>query len=184
MSDIKRNILIAALAIILLIALIVGVWSLAASLSNKNNAPDDETSDNLTPDYPPQATDPNQSPMESDPGGELETSEGGGGVNLTYSSVAFVDLSEGSVSLYYANPSKSTQDMVVRLVVDDEIICSSQRLTPGNQIKSLPLNEEVIDKLAVGGYDAKYVVGCYDRVTSEKAAIELIGGGVVLTVTE
>ena len=183
MDDKKRKILTIAL-FALLALLIVGIIIICLLL----NIDDSDDSNKIVPDYPPQATDPNQSPMENDPGGVLETSEGGAGVNLTYTAIATVHLSKGTVELYYANPSKSTQDMVVTLVLDNEnneVVCRSQRITPGNQVKELPLDESIKDLLEVGaGYNAKYVVGCYDPETNEKAIVELEGGGVVVTVVE
>ena len=183
MDDKKRKILTIAL-FALLALLIIGIIVVCLIL----NGGDNDDANKIVPDYPPQATDPNQSPMENDPGGVLETSEGGAGVNLTYTATATAHLSEGVVKLYYANPSKSTQDMVVTLVLDNEnneIVCRSQRITPGNQVNELPLDESIKDLLEVGaGYNAKYVVGCYNPETSEKAIVELEGGGVVLSVVE
>ena len=138
----------------------------------------------LLPDYPPQETDPNQKPMDNDPGGSFETAEGAEGVNLTYELSATVDLSDESVSLYYANPSKSTQDMVVKLVVDDKIICASKKLVPGNEINNLSLEAGMKDVLTVGGYDAKFVIGCYDPQSSEKAVVDLVVDKVRVTVVE
>lgn len=181
MDEKKRKILTAAL-FILLALLLIGIIIICILLNiNKNKEPD-----KIVPDYPPQETDENQSPMENDPGGTLETSEGGAGVNLTYTAVAKADLSEGKVKLYYANPSKSTQDMVVTLVAvkSNTVICRSQRITAGNQVRELPLDEKAKELLSAGEYEAKYVVGCYDPKTNEKAIVELEGGGVVLTVVE
>ena len=128
----------------------------------------------LVPDYPPQEADPNQSPMENEPDGTLETQVGGTGVNITYTTKATAYLSEDKVELYCANPSKSLQDMVITLVVDDVIICRSQRVTPGNQIKSLALDEDAKKSLEAGTYStAQFLIGCYDPETSEKAALEL-----------
>ena len=179
----KKKILIiilSALSVLLVAGIIVCVVLLNVQTPNV------EESDKLVPDYPPQETDPNQRPMESDPGGTLETEEGGAGVNLTYTDTAIVNLTDGTVKLYYANPSKSTQDMVVTLVLENgnTVICRSQRITPGNQVKELPLDENAKEILKTGGYDAKYVVGCYDPNTNEKAIVELVGSGVVVTVVE
>lgn len=188
MNNTKRNILIAVLAVILLIVIIVSVVLIANMVTDAKNKDKDsdssETSDQLLPDYPPQEVDPNQKPMDKDPGGKFETAEGAEGVNLTYELSATVDLSDESVSLYYANPSKSTQDMVVKLVVDDKIICASKKLVPGNQLSKLDLEPGMKNKLAVGGYDAKFVIGCYDPQSSEKALVDLVVDGVRVTVVE
>lgn len=183
MDDKKKKILIISLSALLLL-LIIGII-ICVILLNADKPVVDE-SDKIVPDYPPQETDPNQTPMEGDPGGTLEIEEGGAGVNLTYTATATVDLSDGTVKLYYANPSKSTQDMVVSLVLENEnlVICRSQRITAGNQIRELTLEESAKEKLEVGGYKAKYVVGCYDHDTNEKAIVELVGSGVVVTVVE
>ena len=183
MEDKNRKILI-VLLVALLVLLIAGIVIVCVML-NRGSEPAE--TDKIVPDYPPQATDPNQAPMENDPGGTLETEDGGAGVNLTYSATATIDLSEGLVTLYYANPSKSTQDMVATLVLEngDVVVCRSQRITPGNQVRELPLEESVRELLEVGaGYNAKFVVGCYDPNTNEKAIVELVGGGVVVKVEE
>jgi hypothetical protein len=183
MDDKKRKLLIAGL-IALLALIIIGIIITCVVLNIDKDT--DDGGDKIVPDYPPQATDPNQSPMDNDPGGTLETEDGGAGVNLTYTATATVDLSEGIVTLYYANPSKSTQDMVVSLVLDsgDVVLCRSQRITAGNQIRELPLEESAREALDLGGYNARYVVGCYDPNTNEKAVVELVGGGVLVTVVE
>ena len=183
MDDKKKKILIISLSALLLV-LIIGIIVCVVMLNN--NKPTVDESDKLVPDYPPQETEPNQAPMEGDPGGTIETEAGGAGVNLTYTATATVDLSEGTVKLYYANPSKSTQDMVVSLVLENEntVICRSQTITAGNQVSELPLEASAKEMLEVGGYNARYVVGCYDPNTNEKAIVELVGSGVVVTVVE
>ena len=188
MEDKKRKILMISL-IALLILLVIGIIVCVILLNTDKDPAVQNNSNNsnqIVPDYPPQETDPHQSPMDNDPGGTLEVEDGGAGVNLTYTATATVDLSEEKVTLYYANPSKSTQDMVVALVIDDKVICRSQRITPGNQIRELSLAEGVKDSLKADGsrYDAQYVVGCYNPETNEKAIVELIGSGVVVTVVE
>ena len=184
MDDKKRKIIIAAL-LALLSLLIIAVVVCVIVLNVKDNVEDDK----IIPDYPPQATDPNQSPMDNDPGGTLEVEEGGGGVNVTYIANATVYLSENRVELYYANPSKSTQDMVIALVLEngETVVCRSQRITPGNQIRELTLNEDVKSVLEEGGegtYNAKFVVGCYDPNTNEKAIVELVSNDILVNVVK
>ena len=194
MDDKKKKILTISL-IALLVLLIIGIIILCVALANPREGdggsggvnPDIKDTDKLVPDYPPQDEDPNQAPMENDPGGTLETEEGGGAVNITYGEEAKVDLSDGKVTIYCANPSKSTRDMVITLVLDngsDTIVGRSQRVTPGNQIIEIPLEESAKELLLVGGYNAKYVVGCYDPVTNEKDSVELEAKGIVLTVVQ
>ena len=195
MDEKKKKILIISL-IALLILLLIGIIVLCVALSNPRDGGDGSGDivntdvndpDKIVPDYPPQDEDPNQAPMENDPGGKLETEEGGGAVNITYGEEAKVDLSDGKVTLYCANPSKSTRDMVIALVLDngtDTVVCRSQRVTPGNQIRELTLNDSAKELLLVGGYNAKYVVGCYDPETNEKDSVELEAKGIVLTVVQ
>ena len=138
----------------------------------------------LIPDYQPTETDANSLPIEIDPSVNIETQAGQDAINITYTNKATVDLSDGTVRLYYANPSKSKVDVVVSLVVQDKIICQSQRIAPGHQINTLPLLDEAKSFLIVGGYDAKYVVGCYDPETNQKDLVEIEGGVVHLEVVE
>ena len=195
MDDNKKKKILTVSLIALLALLIIGIIILCVVLANPRNSDgngdfvntDANDPDKIVPDYPPQDEDPNQAPMENDPGGQLETEEGGGAVNITYGQDARVDLSEGKVTLYCANPSKSTRDMVITLVLDNgsnTVICRSQRVTPGNQIKELPLDENAKEVLLAGGYNAKYVVGCYNPVSNEKDTVELETKGIVLTVVE
>lgn len=144
--------------------------------------PDEEKP--LVPDYPPMETESNQTPVEGDPNETLPTSAGQTGVNLTYSSEAKIDLSEEKVTLYFVNPTKSLQNMMVSLEINGIPVCRSKIITPGNKIESLPLIDGVAEKLSVGGYNAEYSVGCYDPQTHEKAIVELVGAGVVVTVVE
>lgn len=194
MDEKKKKILTISL-IALLILLLIGIIVLCIALANPREGDgggdivntDANDPDKIVPDYPPQDEDPNQSPMENDPGGKLETEEGGGAVNLTYGEEAKVDLSDGKVTLYCANPSKSTRDMVITLVLDngtETVVCRSQRVTPGNQIRELTLADGAKELLLVGGYNAKYVVGCYNPTTNEKDSVELEAKGIVLTVVQ
>ena len=158
-----------------------GVVYVPIGIGNDDNSTEDgngSITDNnsLTPDYPPTETDANSLPIEIDPGVNIETQAGQDAINITYTNKATVDLSDGTVRLYYANPSKSKVDVVVSLVVQDKIICQSQRIAPGHQINTLPLLDEAKSFLIVGGYDAKYVVGCYDPETNQKDLVELEGG--------
>lgn len=189
MNETARNVIIIVVAAIALIALFIGVWAVAnaiVSTTDKANETEaSETDEPLVPDYPVPETDPNQKPMEDDPGGSFETGEGGAGVNLTYTPTALVDLSDETVKLYFANPKKSTNDMIASLVIDGTVICRSKKIVAGNQITELKLQSGVKDILPEGVYNnAKYVVGCYDPTTNEKAIVELVGAGVTVTVVQ
>ncbi|MFR6562092.1 MAG: hypothetical protein ACLUR5_08915 [Eubacterium ventriosum] len=82
-----------------------------------------------------------------------------------------------------ANPTKSNQDMVLQLVIDDVVILQSGRLEPGNRVSALNLLDGAEKKLATGGYDGKIVVLYYDRTSGEKAMVNT-EIPVTVTVTE
>ena len=172
--DKKTLIIIIALCVALLIAIGVTLWAL---LGGKD---DDGV---LLPDYPPQDTDENQTPIPDDQGGAIQTPAGGGAVNITYVEKIDIDLSDKKASLYYANPSRSNQNVAIAIMIGDEVIIKSELITPGNMVKTLPLVEGVEKKLSVGGYNAELVVYCYNPQTGEKAMVDT-RGAVVLTVTE
>ena len=183
----KRKILITTIVILVVLFLItaITVATVGTVLFFVFRDSSDEPSDVLIPDYPPTETDPNQSPIEGDVGGSFETIDGKEGLNVTYEAVAKVDLSDGKVKLHYANPSKSTQDIVVTLVYKNVVICRSQRITRGHQITSLPLEEGVKEKLEEGVYEgAQYLIGCYDPDTNEKAVLEVVIDDIKVEVTK
>ena len=124
----------------------------------------------LTPDYAPKETEVNQIPIGGDDD-KMEVEDGGGAVSLTYSSYVTIDLSDKLAVLMFANPGKSTQDMVVQIMIQDQIVAQSGRLTPGNKVTALSLLDGAEKKLTVGGYDAKFVVLYYDPDTGEKSIV-------------
>lgn len=170
----SKTIIIIALAVVLVVTAGVSVWAIFFREGN------DEV---LSPDYPPQDTDDNQVPIPDDDGGEIITPEGGGAVNITYAENITVDLSDKKANLYYANPSRSNQNVVIAIVIGGEVIIRSELITPGNMVTSLPLVDGAEKKLAVGGYNAEIIVYCYHPETGEKAMIDT-KGEVVVTVTE
>lgn len=125
----------------------------------------------LTPDYAPQQEEPNAQDIGDGDAEKLEAPQGGGAVGLTYSAEVTIDLSEEKASLMFQNPSRSTSDMVVQVVIQDEIVAQSGKLVPGKEITTLDLLPGEAKKLAPGGYDAKFVVLMYDSDTAEKAML-------------
>lgn len=156
-----KKILIPLLILIAVIAIGVSVWALFFR----------EPDVILTPDYAPQETEQNQQPIEGDTGDKLEQAEGGGAVSLTYSNEVTIDRSDEKATLLFANPGKSNQDMVVQIVVQDQILVQSGKLTPGNQVTTLDLLDDAAKKLSAGGYDGKFVVLYYSPDTGEKAVV-------------
>lgn len=125
----------------------------------------------LAPDYAPQELEQNAEEMESTSAEKLDAPAGGGSVNLMFQDKVTVSLSEKTASLYYGNPSESTQDVLLQVVVQDTVIAQSGRLVPGTQVSSLDLAREAVEALQPGGYDGKLVVSFYDPVTGEKASV-------------
>lgn len=125
----------------------------------------------LSPDHAPADLEVNQTPIENDSGGKLDAEEGGGAVSLNYSPYVTIDLSDAIAVLMFANPGRSTQDMVVQLVIQDELFAQSDRLVPGNKITALKLLSGAEKKLSVGGYDGTFVVDYYDPETGELSIV-------------
>lgn len=139
--------------------------------------------DDISPDYPPQGIESNQTPIDGDDSGKLESPEGGGAINVTYGTAATVDLSEKTVTIYYANPNASNQNVSILIIVNDLVVAKSDLITPGNQVSKLELQKEAASRLQVGGYNAELVVRAYDPESGEKAMVDT-KGELTLTVTE
>ena len=139
--------------------------------------------DDISPDYPPQGIESNQTPIDGDDSGKLESPEGGGAINVTYGTAAKVDLSEKTVTVYYANPNASNQNVSILIMVNDLVVAKSDLITPGNQVSKLELQKEAASRLQVGGYNAELVVRAYDPESGEKAMVDT-KGELTLTVTE
>lgn len=155
-----------ALLILLLLLLIVSIgvtiWALVFR----------EPDVVLNPDYAPEEVEFNQVPIPGDSTeGKVENTGGGGSVSLNYADRVVIDLSDEKVDLYFANPGRSNQDMVIQVVIQDEVLVQSGRLTPGHQVTELELLPDAAEKLAPGGYDGKFVLYYYHPETSEKAMV-------------
>lgn len=158
----KRNLILTIiLAVITAAAIGITVWALFFR----------DTIPTLAPDYAPQQTEENAEPIGDDSDEKLEAAQGGGAVSLTYSKDVKISLSDKSATLLFGNPTKSTQDMVVQLVIKNTVVIQSGRLTPGNQVTKLNLLSGAEKELAEGGYDGKFVILYYNQETGEKAVV-------------
>ncbi len=160
----KEKRLLLLLLLLLLIAVIavcISVWAIWF----REKAPV------LNPDYAPRDPEENAEPIGDDGDQKLEQPEGGGAVSLTYAKQVSISLSQKSASLLFANPTKSNQDMVLQLVIDDVVIFQSGKLMPGNKVSTLKLPDGIEERLAAGGYDGKFVVFYYDCKSGERAII-------------
>lgn len=157
----KTTILIILLLFITLVASAVTTWALLS----RNSGPV------LAPDYAPQQMEQHAETIPNDSDEKMEKPEGGGAVSLTYSNKVTIDLSDKAASLYFANPGKSTQDMMLQIAIQDTVILQSGILKPGNQVKLLELLEGSEKMLQPGGYEGKFVVLYYDQTSGEKAMV-------------
>ena len=153
--------LILLLLLITVAAVCVTIWALFFQ----------ETGPVLAPDYAPQEMEQHAESIPNDSDEKLDAPEGGSSVSLTYSNKVTIDLSDKTASLYFANPGKSNQDMLLQISVQDTVILQSGILNPGQQVKLLDLLEGSEEKLAEGGYEGKFVVHYYDQITGEKAMV-------------
>lgn len=169
----KKRLLILLLLLITIAAVGVSVWAIWF----RDSAPV------LAPDYAPRQIEENAEPIGDDGDEKLSQPEGGGAVGLTYAKEVGISLSDKSATLLFANPTKSNQDMVLQLVIDDVVILQSGRLEPGNRVSTLSLLDGAEKRLTAGGYDGKFVVLYYDRTSGEKAMINT-EIPVTVTVTE
>lgn len=169
----KNKWLVPVLCIAIVLCLAVTIWALFFRDSGKP----------ISPDYPPQGTEANQKPLEGDESEKMESPQGGGSINVTYNVNATVDLSEGTVSLLYANPQASNQDVAILIMIDDLVVAKSDLISPGNGVDTLTLEEYAKERLTVGGYDGTLVIRAYDPETGEKAMVDT-KGEITITVVE
>ena len=159
----KTTIIIAILALITVAALCITIWALFLR--------DGGGQQTLAPDYAPQKQEQNAETIPNDTGDKMEPPEGGGAVSLTYSNEVKIDISDKAAAVYFANPGKSNQDMVLQVVIQDTVILQSGTLKPGNQVKLLNLLEGAEKMLQPGGYEGKFVVLYYDPISGEKSMV-------------
>lgn len=161
------------LLLLLLIALSVIVWATIFR----------EKSPVQPPDYAPVEIEENTEPIGNDDKEKMDVPEGGGAVSLIYSKEVGIRLSENKVTLLFANPSKSTQDMVIQLVIQDTVVVQSGRLLPGRRVTTLGLMKNAERSLSAGRYEGRLILSFYDPQSGEKAMLNT-EIPVTVTVTE
>ena len=108
-------------------------------------------------------------PDEGDP---VESTAGGGSVVLNFSYDVTVDLSDRKATLYFGLPSNSNKDAVLQLIIDDLLVAQSGRLPPGNQVRTLTVEDAAARRLRDGGYNGILKVLYYDDETGERAILD------------
>lgn len=170
----KRKLLIIILIIGIVVCLAVTMWALFF-----RNTKDP----GLAPDYAPGQTEPNATPVEDD-GSKLDVPEGGGGISIEYVSSVDIDLSDNKATFQYTHPAKSTQNIVLQIVVKDTVIAQSGLITPGNRLTELTLLDGAAGKLSAGTYtDAQFKILSYDPQSGEKAMVDTVAQ-ITVTVQE
>lgn len=160
----KKNILIIALIIGIVICIGVTVWALFFR----------QADDPIIPDYAPEVLEPNATPIEGDDDTKLDAPEGGGAISIEYENQVTIDLSDGKAYLSYSNPGKSTQNIVLCVEIQDTVIVRSGTIQPGNQVSELELLDGAAERLQEGSYDAVFRILSYDPVTGEKAMVDTL----------
>lgn len=156
------RILIAALIMITLVCTGITVY-----LLNR----DDQTA---VPAYAPQQIDDNARELDNSGDEEkLEAQEGGGSVSLTYSASVTVDLAQEKVSVFVENPERSTQDLIIQVLLkesenEEKVIAQSELIPAGYGIDEVDLQE---DGLAKGEYDGVIRISYYNPDDGEKAMV-------------
>ena len=156
------RILIAALIMITLVCAGITVY-----LLNR----DDQTA---APTYAPQQIDDNARELDNSGDEEkLEAQEGGGSVSLTYSASVTVDLAQEKVSVFVENPERSTQDLIIQVLLkesenEEKVIAQSELIPSGYGIDEVDLQE---DGLAKGEYDGVIRISYYNPDDGEKAMV-------------
>ena len=163
----KTTIIIAILALITVAAIGVTMWALFF----REPSAGDDNKVILNPDYAPQKQEQNAETIPNDTGDKMAPPEGGGAVSLTYSNEVKIDISDKAAAVYFANPGKSNQDIVLQVIIQDTVILQSGTLKPGHQVKLLNLLEGAEDMLQPGGYEGKFVVLYYDPISGEKSMV-------------
>lgn len=129
-----------------------------------------------TPDYPEPPAESNaetyvETGVETE-APKLDRVNGGGAVGLTYTTDVTVNISTGTVSLYFANPSRSVDNISVKLYVDGFKIAESGILEPGTQLSTLSLTDAGVRTMKnIGVYDGKFVVDFYNSESNEKSVL-------------
>ena len=159
----KRRKALIVIIIILIPLLIASLWMLWDS-------PPAEEKPIMVPDYAPENSEPYAEVIPGDTG-EFKESNGGGSVTLNFSDSVVVDLSKETVSLFFANPKRSTHDLILQVIVKEEVIAQSELIPAGYQIETLDLIPGISDQLQTGGYDASFMVHYYDQNSKARAII-------------
>ena len=166
------------LIILLIVGIVICIGVTAWALFFRDTGSGTEV---LAPDYVPQETEENALPIAGDDDTKLSAPEGGGAISLEYEDQVLIDLSDGKAYLHYANPGRSTQDIVLRIEIQGKAVVQSGTIQPGHQVQELELLDGAKELLQEGVYtDAQFKILSYHPETGEKAMVDTAA---VITVT-
>lgn len=100
---------------------------------------------------------------------KMQQPKGGGAVNLRYSNKVEINLSQKKAYLYFGNPSKSNQDVVLELYIGETLIAGSGRIAPGYEVAQMDIPS--ISGLSEKIYDGVFKLGFYNPGEDEKAKV-------------
>lgn len=159
--------MIGVLSVLLLVCICVTIWAVFFR---------SEGGIVLTPDYAPPGEDENSQKIPGQGEGKLDVTQGGGGIGIQYSQQVRIDLSDKMVYLQYANPGRSTQNVMLQIIIKGKIVAQSGIVKPGYQIGKVSLLEGMENILKEGVYvDAVFKFLSYDPITAEKAMVDTEG---------
>lgn len=150
----RIKVLVVVLAIIVFLSVCIALWALFWR----------DPTPILSPDEAPTAEE-NAIPTGDDGAEKMDQPKGGGAVNITYSDQVTISLSDGTAHLFFSNPSRSNQSMVVEIIIQGTTIVQSGALAPGNKVEILPLLDAA--KLSPGGYEGIFHVLFYNEDSTQ-----------------
>lgn len=161
-KDKKKKILIIILLIGIVACIAVTIWALFFRTPGGSS------------DYAPDKLEPNAQVIENDDSPKLEAPAGGGAISIQYEDRVTIDLSDKKAYFNYSNPSKSTQNIVLEIVIGDQTVAKSALIKPGYQITELPLADGAEKLLSEGVYNenAVFKILSYDPDSGEKAMVD------------
>lgn len=125
-----------------------------------------------SPDYPEPPVETNAETFDETDAPKLDKAEGGGAVGLTYKTDVQIDLATGTISLMFGNPSRSIDNVSLKLYVGGFKVAESGILQPGTKITTLTLNDTGVRTIKeIGNFEGKFVVDLYDSETNEKSVL-------------
>lgn len=161
----KQKIIIILLSVGIAVCIAVTVWTVFF----RDGGEPPQTSD-----YASQKLEPNAEPVTGDES-KLNVPKGGGGISVEYNGSVTVDLSDNKATFQYIHPKRSTQNIILQIMIKDTVIAQSGLITPGNQLKKLTLFDGAAKKLSAGTYtDAKFNIMSYDPESGEKAMVDTV----------